>query len=50
MKFCVKLGKKPTEIYEMLQTVYGDEVLSRSSVFEWLKRLKMGMMIFRMIQ
>jgi hypothetical protein len=38
IKFCVKLGKKPTETYEMLQTVYGDE----SSVFELFKRFKEG--------
>jgi hypothetical protein len=33
IKFCVKLGKTPTETYEILQTVYGDEALSRSSAF-----------------
>jgi hypothetical protein len=37
IKFCVKLGKTPTETYEILQTVYGDEALSRSS-----KRFKDG--------
>jgi transposase len=42
IKFCVELGKTPTETYEMLQTVYGDESLSHSSVFEWLKRFKDG--------
>jgi transposase len=42
IKFCVKLGKTPTETYEMLQTVYGDEALSRSSVFEWFKPFKDG--------
>jgi hypothetical protein len=34
IKFYVKLGKTPTETYEMLQIVYGDEALSRSSAFE----------------
>jgi transposase len=42
IKSCVKLGKTPTETYEMLQTVYGGKVLSRSSVFEWFKRCKDG--------
>jgi transposase len=42
IKFCVKLGKTPTKTYRMLQTVYGDEALSRSSVFEWFKRFKDG--------
>jgi hypothetical protein len=37
IKFCVELGKTPTETYEMLQAVYDDEALSRSSVFEWFK-------------
>jgi hypothetical protein len=41
-KFCVKLGKKPTETYEMLKTVYGDEALNRISVSEWFKRFKAG--------
>jgi hypothetical protein len=40
--FCVKLGKTPTETYRMLQTVYVDEALSRSNVFEWFKRIKDG--------
>jgi hypothetical protein len=43
IKFCVKLGKTPTETYEMLQTVYGGEALSRSSsVFGWFERFKDG--------
>jgi hypothetical protein len=50
IKFCVKLGKTPTETYEMLQTVYSDGALSRSSVFEWFKRFEDGREIFRMIQ
>jgi transposase len=41
-KFCFKLGKTPTEIYEMLQTVCGDKGLSRSGVFEWFKRFTDG--------
>jgi transposase len=42
IKVYVKLGKTQTEIYEMLQTVYGDEALSRVSVSEWVKRFKDG--------
>jgi transposase len=42
IKLCVKLGKTPTETYEMLQNVYGDEALSRSSIFGWFKRFKDG--------
>jgi hypothetical protein len=34
--------KYVTETYEMLQTVDGDEALSRRSVFEWFKRFKDG--------
>jgi hypothetical protein len=41
-KFCSKLGKTPTEIYEMLQNVCGEESLSRSGEFEWFKRSKDG--------
>jgi hypothetical protein len=36
------LGKTPTETYEMLQTVYCDQALSGSSVFEWFKRFEDG--------
>jgi hypothetical protein len=42
IKCFVKLDKTPTETYRILQTVYGDEALSRSSVFEWFKRFKDG--------
>jgi hypothetical protein len=42
IKFCVQLDKTPTETYEMLQSVYGDEALSRISVFEWFKQFKDG--------
>jgi transposase len=40
IKFCVKLGKTQTEIYEMMKTVYGDKALSHISVSEWVKRCK----------
>jgi hypothetical protein len=40
IKFYVNLGIIPTETYEMLQTVYGDEVLSRSNIFESFKQFK----------
>jgi hypothetical protein len=39
-KFCFKLGKTPIETYKMLQTVYGDEALSRGS--QWFKRFEDG--------
>jgi hypothetical protein len=42
IKFYVKLGRTPTETYEMFQTVYGDEALNRSDVFQWFKRFKDG--------
>jgi hypothetical protein len=42
IKFCVKLGKTPTETYELLQTPYDVETLSRRSVFERFKPFKDG--------
>ncbi|UYV61900.1 hypothetical protein LAZ67_1007019 [Cordylochernes scorpioides] len=42
IKFCVKNGFKGAEIFWMLQTAYGDAVLSRRRVFEWYKRFKEG--------
>jgi hypothetical protein len=50
INFGFKQGKTPTETYEMVQTVYGNEALSRSSVFEWFTRFKTGVRILRMIQ
>jgi hypothetical protein len=37
IKFCGKLGKTPTETYEMLQTDYDDKTLS---IFELFKQFK----------
>jgi hypothetical protein len=42
IKFCVKLAKMPTETYEMLQTVCGDDALSLGSVSEWFKQFRDG--------
>jgi hypothetical protein len=39
---CVKLKKTATETFEMLKSAYGEECLSRTSVFEWHKRYKNG--------
>ncbi|UYV66214.1 hypothetical protein LAZ67_4000801 [Cordylochernes scorpioides] len=42
IKFFVKNGFKGAEIFRMLQTAYGDAVMSRRRVFEWYKRFKEG--------
>ncbi|UYV62778.1 hypothetical protein LAZ67_2001908 [Cordylochernes scorpioides] len=42
IKFCVKNGFKGAENFWMLQTAYGDAVMSRRRVFEWYKRFKEG--------
>ena len=42
IKFCVKLGKTFTETLEMLRKAFGDQALSRTTVYEWLKRFKKG--------
>jgi hypothetical protein len=33
-KFCLKLKKTATEMFQMLKGVYGEKCLSRTSVFE----------------
>lgn len=38
----MKFGKSATEILSLLQEVYGDNCLSRTQVFEWVKRFKDG--------
>jgi len=42
VKFCVKLGKSTTEMYDLLKKVYGDECLSCTQVFELFKIFKEG--------
>ena len=42
IKFCLKLGKNPTETYGMIQTAFGVSCMNRASVFEWHKRFKEG--------
>ncbi|KAJ8933226.1 hypothetical protein NQ318_010049 [Aromia moschata] len=37
LKFLVKLEKTFTEVYAMLNGVYGNECLFRTQVFEWFK-------------
>lgn len=41
-KFCLKLKKTATETFEVLKSVYSEECLLRTSVFEWHKRFKEG--------
>jgi hypothetical protein len=40
IRFCVTLSKTPTETYEMMQIDYGNEILSRGSIFELFKQFK----------
>jgi hypothetical protein len=40
IKFCVKLKKTATETFAMLKNAYGEDCLSRPSVFEWHKRFE----------
>jgi hypothetical protein len=40
IKLCAKLKKIATETFEMLKSVYDEECLSRTNVFEWHKRFK----------
>jgi hypothetical protein len=47
IKFCVKLKKTATETFEMLKSAYGEECLSRTSMFERHKRFKEGRVITR---
>ena len=42
VKFLVKLDKTATDTYDLLRIVYGDDSLSRTQVFEGLKKFKEG--------
>ena len=42
IKFCRKLGKSASETVDILRVAHGDNVLKKSSVFEWHERFKEG--------
>jgi hypothetical protein len=42
IKFCVKLGKSATKTLEMLHEAAGEHSLSRTAVFQWHSRFKVG--------
>ena len=42
IKFLVKLGWKGTEIIQVLQTVYKDDVLKKTCVYKWIERFRDG--------
>jgi histone-lysine N-methyltransferase SETMAR len=42
IKFCFKLRKTAAETLEYLKTVYGDEALKKTAVYDWFKRFKNG--------
>ncbi|XP_050533350.1 protein GVQW3-like [Daktulosphaira vitifoliae] len=42
VKFCFKLGKSSSETFKLLKQAFGDDVLSRTTCFEWFKRFKEG--------
>ena len=40
LKFLVKLRKTPTECFKLFKEVYGEDVMSRTQIFEWQKGYK----------
>ena len=42
IKFCMDLGKTPTEMYKMLQMAKGEHKVCRAFVFEWNKWFSEG--------
>jgi transposase len=42
VKFCFKLGQTFTEASEMLQKVFGDETMSRTTTYQWYRRFEDG--------
>ncbi|EGI59619.1 FLJ37770-like protein [Acromyrmex echinatior] len=42
IKFCVRLGKNATEIFQMLQEAFKDDCISRSQSGRWHKAFKEG--------
>ena len=42
LKFLVKLKKTPTECFKLLKEIYGEDMLSKTQIFEWDKRFEKG--------
>ena len=42
LKVLVRHGKTPTEVLKLLQQVYGDDMRSRTRLFDWHRRFKEG--------
>ena len=42
IKFCPNLGKNAMKTLEMIQQVFGNQILSRAQVFQWHARFKTG--------
>lgn len=42
VKFCVKLGKGPSETYQMMKQAYGAACMSKHSVIEWHRKFRKG--------
>ena len=42
LKLLVKLKKTPTESFKLLKEVYGEDAMSRTQIFKWLKRFVKG--------
>jgi len=42
IKFCFKIRKTATEMYQLLQQAYGEDAMGRTQVFDWFHRFKEG--------
>jgi len=42
IKFCVKIGKRASEMLALLTVAYGEYAMKKSSVFEWHRRFNEG--------
>jgi len=42
IKFCFKIGKPATEMYQVLQEANGEDAMGRTQVFDWFRRFKEG--------
>jgi len=42
IKFCFKIGKTATEMYQLLQQAYSEDAMGRTHVFHWFRQFKEG--------
>jgi hypothetical protein len=49
VKFCQKLGKSASEMFQVIKQAYSEEALGRCAVFKWQNILHRGETVWKMM-